>query len=145
MEKWIICDKDGTLANCSWRAPLIPDWDAFHAVAVEDKPYPEVVELINCLSLYHPVLILTGTPIRHKGATQVWLNKHSVEHTDISMRPDTDYSSDPECKWKQAVTFFGSEEAVRERVLCVFDDREKVVEMWRNKGLVCLQPRLGDY
>ena len=30
-------------------------------------------------------------------------------------------------------------------VLCVFDDRQKVVDMWREQGLLCCQVAKGDY
>lgn len=145
MEKWLIVDHDGTLANCSHRAPLIPDWDAFHEASVMDEPYWPVVKLVNTLANFHPVLILTGCPIKYKGIRIEWLKAKGVEFAEISMRPETDWTPDVECKWNQAVAFFGSEQAVIDNTFLVLDDRDKVVEMWRNKGLTCLQPRLGDY
>ena len=30
-------------------------------------------------------------------------------------------------------------------VLCVFDDRQKVVDMWREEGLLCCQVYYGDF
>ena len=30
-------------------------------------------------------------------------------------------------------------------VLCVYDDRQKVVDMWRNEGLLCCQVAPGDF
>ena len=31
------------------------------------------------------------------------------------------------------------------RILCVFDDRTKVVNMWRENGLSCFQVAPGDF
>lgn len=145
MAQWIICDLDGTLAECAHRVPLMPDWDAFHAASVDDKPYQKVMDLLGELNAFHPVIILTGRPLKHKGITVPWLGKANVMYDALSMRPDLDYSSDVDCKWNQAVAFFGSEAEVLKQTFIVIDDRDKVVEMWRNKGLTCLQPRTGDY
>ena len=30
-------------------------------------------------------------------------------------------------------------------ILCVFDDRQKVVDMWRNNGISCFQVAPGDF
>jgi hypothetical protein len=30
-------------------------------------------------------------------------------------------------------------------ILCVFDDRDKVVEMWRDNDLTCMQVAPGDF
>ena len=32
-----------------------------------------------------------------------------------------------------------------DNVLCVFDDRVRLVEMWRKNGLTCLQVNDGDF
>jgi hypothetical protein len=145
MEPWVICDLDGTLADCGYRAGLIPDWDAFHKMSPMDKPYPAITKLLELLNSRHPVLILTGRPEEHRGITLAWLKTQGVSFDELSMRPTLNYESDVDCKWAQAVAFFGSEEQVLAQTFIVIDDRDKVVEMWRNKGLTCLQPRLGDY
>ena len=33
----------------------------------------------------------------------------------------------------------------KERLVCVFDDRQKVVDMWRSIGVTCLQVAAGDF
>ena len=33
----------------------------------------------------------------------------------------------------------------RDRLVCIFDDRNKVVEMWRRLGITCLQVDDGDF
>ena len=32
-----------------------------------------------------------------------------------------------------------------EDILCVFDDRDKVVKMWRDSGLTCFQVAEGNF
>ena len=33
----------------------------------------------------------------------------------------------------------------KDRILCVFDDRDKVVKMWRDSGLTCMQVAPGNF
>jgi len=33
----------------------------------------------------------------------------------------------------------------RERLVCVFDDRDRVVKMWRDNGVTCLQVAPGEF
>ena len=33
----------------------------------------------------------------------------------------------------------------KDRILCVFDDRDKVVKMWRDEGLTCMQVAEGAF
>jgi len=32
-----------------------------------------------------------------------------------------------------------------EEILCTFDDRDKVVKMWRDNGITCMQVNYGDF
>ena len=53
--------------------------------------------------------------------------------------PQSKYISDVELKqnWLSEIG--------KENVLCVFDDRNKLVDMWRKNGLVCFQVADGDF
>jgi hypothetical protein len=33
----------------------------------------------------------------------------------------------------------------RMRLMCVFDDRDKVVKMWRDEGVACFQVAPGEF
>jgi hypothetical protein len=33
----------------------------------------------------------------------------------------------------------------KNNILCIFDDRQKVVDMWRKNGLICFQVAPGDF
>lgn len=143
MRKWIIVDMDGTLADCSARVPLIPDWDAFHAGCKDDPPYPVILELVGRLQEHYSLCILTGRPVTSASDTERWLEGFGIIPDAMLMRPVGDFTKDTEFKWRVAEDFFGPHIATK--VLCVIDDRDGVVQMWRDKGLTCLQPRLGDY
>ena len=32
-----------------------------------------------------------------------------------------------------------------EEIMCVFDDRDKVVKMWRDNGILCMQVNYGNF
>ncbi len=143
MHKWVIVDLDGTLADCSHRVPLIPDWDAFHAGCSDDPAYMHIVELVRLLQRHHNLCILTGRSSKVRSETEAWLTGYGIEWDALFMRPETDFTPDVEFKWRIAQDFFGPH--ILQKVWLVIDDRDKVVQMWRDRGLTCLQPRLGDY
>jgi hypothetical protein len=55
------------------------------------------------------------------------------------MRAASDFTPDEELK-RQWI-----EEYKLEHILCIFDDRKKVVDMWRSLGLTCFQVAPGDF
>jgi hypothetical protein len=57
------------------------------------------------------------------------------------MRKRNDFRKDFEVKRE----IYEAQIANRFDVLCVFDDRQQVVDMWREVGLVCLQVAAGDF
>ena len=58
------------------------------------------------------------------------------------MRREGDYTPDDELK----ASWYGDLNLVdRERLVGVFDDRDKVVAMWRSKGVACFQVAPGDF
>jgi hypothetical protein len=65
------------------------------------------------------------------------------------MRPLNDFRDDREVKKEQ---FGKAVEAYRSRSITpcnedfiIFDDRQKVVDMWREMGLTCCQVAKGDF
>jgi hypothetical protein len=55
------------------------------------------------------------------------------------MRPQGSFT--PDDVLKQAWL----DELGADNVFCVFDDRDKVVQMWRNNGLTCFQVAPGNF
>ena len=55
------------------------------------------------------------------------------------MRPLKDFTPDDVLKqlWLDNIG--------KDNVLCTFDDRKKVVDMWRNNGITCFQVADGDF
>jgi len=155
----IVCDIDGTIADCSHRVPLIPDWDAFNELMYLDDPIEPVILLLKHLlnvpydSLCPPpvkLVFLTGRPERYRPVTARWLMDHCnlAEHDDydLLMRPDDVFESDVLLKPKlleEYVTPAGEELLAKQAIF--IDDRDKVVAMWRGRGYCCLQPQEGAF
>ena len=69
-----------------------------------------------------------------------WLNKHNVLFDHLVMRPQNHlYMADNDLKqmWLDSIGV--------ENVAMVFDDRQQVVDMWRDNGLTTFQVAAGDF
>lgn len=140
-----IFDLDGTLALCDHRRHLVekdpPDWDEFYAQCIHDKPNKPIVELCRTLQdCGHDIWIFSGRSDVVKDETREWLAKHSITSRWLKMRPEGDYTPDDVLKERWI-----NESADRHLIVCVFDDRQKVVDMWRRKGFVCCQVAEGNF
>ena len=145
----IVIDLDGTLCNCDHRVHLAQaqQWDEFHKGLLADEPYNDVADLVRTLSRTQIIIAVTGRNAAFKELTWRWFQLHALDEaiTDVIMRPDGDWRPDHELKPMMLEEHFGSKEKVLEGVGFVLDDREKVVEAWRNYGLPCWQVRPGGY
>lgn len=149
MTKWIVVDLDGTLCDCSHRVSLAQagQWDEFHSLCKDDKPYEPVVVVVNCMAYAgYRFMALSGRDERQRKATLDWMVQWGVTPPDeVLLRPKGDYRPDVELKIAMLEQHFGSKEAVLESVKFCLDDRDKVVEGLRNYGLTVWQVREGDY
>jgi len=162
----LICDIDGTVANCSHRVQRIPDWDAFHEGMTDDQPFLPVVNLVLAAMLNPDTMLvfLTGRPSKYRIPTEQWIKRECGLHPDddytLMMRPNDDWTPDVEMKarlldaalepwgciqkWGEGLGYTITD-AWMKRHAIFLEDRDKVVEMWRGKGYTCLQPREGEY
>ena len=141
----VIVDLDGTIADLGHRLPLIqrekPDWDGFFAACSGDAVHDEIVALIQAMSAAgYPVHIVSARPKSTEEDTRRWLDRALVPESVnlVLLRGEKDYTPDDELKMKW-LDAFGVE-----NVLFVVDDRQRVVDMWRRRGLVCLQCRAWE-
>jgi FMN phosphatase YigB (HAD superfamily) len=148
-KKWIVIDLDGTLCDCSHRVHLAQNkqWEEFHAGIPNDKPYKEAVEFLEAVSEKFNIVICSGREEKHQPQTVDWLFSHMLDAhiTAILMRPEGDFSSDHELKLRLLDEFFGSREKALESVLMILDDRDKVVQAFRDAGFRCWQVQAGSY
>lgn len=89
----------------------------------------------------------TGRPYFGEGtpeiiaATKKWLAKHDVVVDELFFRPVKDYSPGADCKKK----IYEDNIKGKYNVQFVLEDNYKCVKMWREQGLVCLQPNEGKF
>jgi hypothetical protein len=149
----IICDLDSTLCDIDHREihATKKDWDKFHSEAHKDKLNAWCAEILEAILARYPdtltVFFITGRPERVRHDTEDWLRDNLspslITHSQLYMRPDDDYKNQPNGQFKCSVY----REHIKDKyeVMFVMDDQVSVVNMWRNQGLVCLQPENNDY
>lgn len=148
-----IFDLDGTLALIEHRRHFVEGkvqrWDKFYAACVDDTPNPAVVTMFNLLlASGATVLIFSGRGSEVRTQTLEWLVKHTdldmpTANRIVLMRPEKDYTPDDKLKreWYEQVL----NDDDRKRLVAIFDDRDKVVKMWRGMGLTCFQVAPGAF
>ena len=151
--KSIIFDLDGTLALIDDRRTLSTkdngkiDWDIFfdpNNINL-DKPNQPVIKVAQMFKdSGFRIVILSGRLETTKDVTKKWLEKFNVPFDVLKMRPDNKqfkFMSDDDLKQGWLDTLFAN----KEDVFAVFDDRNKVVDMWRSNGLNVFQVAEGDF
>lgn len=141
-----ICDIDGTVADTSHRLHWInskpKNWKAFFNAAILDDPIKRVINMVKDLQSKGCLMVMcSGRPEDYRKDTEDWLYKHGVTPTKLYMRKSGDYRPDDIVKAELL------EDIKRDGIdpKLVFDDRDRVVQMWRDKGLVCIQVAEGDF
>jgi FMN phosphatase YigB (HAD superfamily) len=154
MEKWIICDLDGTLCNTEHRDhhAQAKEWDLFNAKCVDDTPNLAVVRALKAIRTFSDhqtkLMALTARNASMLSATQDWMLQHGVYHLfdTIRMRPEHNrHESDADLKPRLLANFFGSMEEAREKVLFILEDRNRVVKAFRDLGFQVWQVKEGAY
>ena len=90
------------------------------------------------------IVIFSGRLKTTKDVTKKWLEKFNVPFDVLKMRPDNKqfkFMSDDDLKQGWLDTLFTN----KEDIFAVFDDRKKVVDMWRSNGLNVFQVAEGDF
>jgi len=140
----IAFDLDGTLADITHRLHFIQnqpkDWRAFFAACEYDKPIGRMCQLARTLVPQHRIEIWSGRSDEVREQTEAWLRKHIGKYDVVRMRTAGDYRPDDVVKaeWLDAI-------APRRRPVIAFDDRDRVVQMWRRRGVICCQVAPGDF
>ena len=153
MKKTVIFDLDGTLALIDDRRALATkpngkiDWDIFFDPAniQLDKPnWPVILMAQTLKKAGHSIVIFSGRSKATKDATRDWLNQLDIPFDVLKMRPTgRDFMFMPDDKLKQ--NWLDQLFPDKNDILCIFDDRDKVVKMWRDNGLTCMQVAPGDF
>jgi hypothetical protein len=143
----LICDIDGVIADLSHRLHHIEEkptnWDGFFDACDEDKPMEETISFLRAIRDIFEIVYLTGRPKRVRDKTVAWFRQNYVPWKDgmlLAMRSDGDHRQDWIVKWELFDQWVD-----KKRVRAIIEDRDQVVQMWREKGYFCLQNKRGDY
>ncbi len=147
MKSAVIVDIDGTLADVEHRRHFVSgdkkDFDAFYEAMGEDTPVTPVIQLVRMYRRDgYSILLCTGRPERYRGVTEKWLISAGVNFDWLHMRPkDQEYTPDHQIKLAmlERLRTDGYDPQV------AIDDRDQVVQMWREEGLVALQCAEGEF
>lgn len=138
---FIVFDLDGTLADITHRTHFVrgsgkPDWNSFFAECGRDALNTPVAEALDAhLRSGHRVEIWSGRSAVVEAETQQWLYDNGIDpHLLTRMRPAGDNTPDTELKrsWLHELH-------PDDRPDIVYDDRQRVVDMWRDEGVTCFQ------
>jgi hypothetical protein len=146
-----IFDVDGTIADCSHRLVHLEktpkDWKAFNAGISDDKPIEHILYLLSQLSGETDCILMTGRSEDMRVATVEWLTAQDLGappfggYTGLYMRPAGDYRDDAIVK----LELLAKVRADGYEPIMAFDDRDRVVKMWRENGVPCAQVAPGDF
>ena len=142
---FVIFDLDGTLADCGHRLHHLRkeprDKDRFSAECWLDTPIPHALDLLHSLSKAgHRIELWTARREEQREATRLWLEKRGVGscYQVLKMKPHGDPVRDHDLKerWLKELDWPPD---------LVFEDRQRVVDMWRRNGVPCYQVNTGDF
>lgn len=147
MKKVVIFDIDGTLADIRHRRvflnSVVPDWKSFNSTMGDDVPNKPIVELYKVLweTQKYEIILVSGRGEEYRDITERWLVWNEIPFHALMMRASGDYR--PDVKVKKDI--LQQIRAVYGEVLFAVDDRQQVVDMWRENGVTCLQCAEGNF
>jgi hypothetical protein len=161
MKPLYIFDLDGTLANADHRIHYISgekkNWRAFFAACVDDEPIAPAIATLKALRRGGAeVWIWTGRSDEVRTQTIEWLVKHGCFGGTAETLPWWPFGAPERFRMRQAGDLRPDHVIKGEwlalldppeygRLTAVFEDRERVVRMWRDSGVACYQVASGDF
>lgn len=150
----IICDLDGTISIMKGRSPY--DYKRVN----EDLPEWRLINMLKQLSNHYPIIFITGRDNTDecRELTENWITRNFIRQENVLwrsnhgtllripnwqlyMRTVGDKRPDFEVKREIYEKYIKPEY----QVINVFEDRDSVVKMWRDLGLLCSQVYYGNY
>lgn len=137
LPKAVIYDVDGTLAHNNGKRGYF-NWNKVYVDVVDEK----VRETLNVFkNSGYKIIIVTGRDGSCEELTKNWLKTNNIHFDQFFMRQEDDFRKDTVIKKE----IYNNHIKDNFNILGVFDDREKVVSMWRELGLKCYQVIDGLY
>lgn len=137
----VIFDIDGTLAVMGDRSPY--DGASVHL----DTPHPDVVEALRTYSMNALIIIMSGRDEVYREVTVQWLKANGIHYDFLYMRPTEEGNKREDSIIKHEL-FNKHIRPLGYRILGVYDDRHRVLRMWRELGLTTFHvngPDAGNF
>lgn len=140
LQRAFLCDIDGTVAN---HEEIRGHYE--YEKVLQDKPISHIINIVESLSYnpWYPVFV-SGRFAECLVDTVSWLHTHMPflsQGYELYMRTQGDYRPDYVIKSE----IFDSHIRHRYCVEFAIDDRNQVVDMWREADIPCLQVAPGDF
>ena len=151
MKNTIIFDLDGTLALIDKRRELSTkpngkiDFNKLHdpSLIKHDKPNWPVIKIAQLFAEQEfKIVIFSGRSDKTATATLSWLSQNKVPFNKLVMRPYKTKNFVPDEVLKKDML---DKHLDINDIFMVVDDRQKVVDMWRSLGLICIQVAEGNF
>lgn len=132
----VICDLDATLALHQGREPF--EWNLLQTDKIDTRLDAVLKQYID---QNVDILFVTGRPESAREATEIWLASNNYYSYKLFMRKNNDFAHGDDYKRKVYKEHIEN----KYNVLCVFEDSNKCVKMWREEGLLTCQVENSDY
>ena len=144
--KTIIFDVDGTIADCDHRRHFVEnnnDWKSFKEQTVNDTPVQWVCDIaMRFMAQGDQVAFFSARNETEREITEQQFSEWIGDgHKGLFLRENDSYDPDEVFKANLADKF----EEIGGKIDLVFDDRNKVVDMWRARGTTVVQVAEGDF
>lgn len=135
-----IFDIDGVLADSSHRAHHLrkrpPDWQAYRAGIVDDRPIIPIVALASALHVAgQTVLLVTSRDAATRPQTEQWLEAHGVKFAALFMRP----AGDTRLEYDVKSDLIADARDAGYDPLVIIDDRDDAIRAAIGQGIAALQ------
>lgn len=136
-EKFILCDLDGTLCDIKHRLNFArgeeKNWKKFFEALPQDTPRVEVLKQLHeaVAETGARIIFVSARPEEYREATEKWFADNGISgHYLLIMRPNHDKRDDTLVKREMFDKYLKNLDIAK-----VFDDRPRVIAMWRELGL----------
>lgn len=139
MRNCFIFDLDGTICDVRHRRQYVAtkprNWNAWNKGLVNDTPNRAVRLVYKALYRQYSgdiadLFFVSGRSDDYREQTEEWLARHGFEYSALYMRKYKDHRDDAVVKGEIA-----DEILKTHNILGVFDDRQRVVNMWIERGI----------
>ena len=142
---WIF-DMDGTLCDSDHRKHYLADgkkdWAGWFKDMHLDPVHEDVAQFYEyAVERNIPVFICTGRDDSSREVSQSWLDVNGFIVDELYMRHTGDRRDDSIVKKEMLEQI----RALGYNPVLAFDDRDRVVKMWRENGVRCFQVAPGDF